>query len=246
VASAQKLFEQLAPLKAEQIVSDLQFEQQRQSLLEQSARLQTLKRQWTGAQAELAQVIDERNRLLAQHQVEKATLGRDLLGLEQEQVQRRSAHVMLLKAPIDGVVSGLIATMGQRVSAGAVMASVVPAGSAMQAVLYVPSTAMGFIKPGQSVRVRYDAFPYQRFGQYVGMVRSVSQTDIPLPSTMQNSPDQRARFLVKVALDKPYVTAYGQQVALRPGHTLTADIELDRRRLIRWMFDPLFAFSGKL
>lgn len=246
VASARKLFEQLAPLKAEQIVSDLQYEQQRQSLLEQSARLQTLKRQWTGAQAELAQARDERDRLLAQHEVERASLGRDLLGLEQEQVQRRGAHVMLLKAPIDGVVSGLSATMGQRVSAGAVMASVVPTGSAMQAVLYVPSTAMGFIKPGQTVRVRYDAFPYQRFGQYAGVVRSVSQTDIPLPPAMQNSPDQRARFLVKVALATPYVTAYGQQVALRPGHTLSADIELDRRRLIRWMFDPVFAFSGKL
>lgn len=246
VTSARKLFEQLAPLKAEQIVSDLQYEQQRQSLLEQSARLQTLKRQWSGAQAELAQARDERDRLLAQHEVERASLGRDLLGLEQEQVQRRGAHVMLLKAPIDGVVSGLTATMGQRVNAGAVMASVVPTGSAMQAVLYVPSTAMGFIKPGQTVRVRYDAFPYQRFGQYAGVVRSVSQTDIPLPTAMQNSPDQRARFLVKVALNTPYVTAYGQQVALRPGHTLSADIELDRRRLIRWMFDPLFAFSGKL
>ncbi len=246
VASARKLFDQLEPLRAERIVSDLQYEQQRQSLLEQSSRLQTLKRQQSDAQAEIAQARDEQKRLLAQHEVERSTLGRDLLGLEQEQVQRRSTHVMLLKAPIAGTVSGLVASVGQRVTAGETMASVVPTGSAMQAVLYVPSTAMGFIKPGQTVRVRYDAFPHQRFGQYAGVVKSVSQSDVPLPASMRGSPDQRARFLVRVDLAQPYVKAYGQTVPLRPGHTLTADIELDRRRLIRWLFDPLATFSGKL
>ncbi len=246
VTSARKLFEQLEPLRAERIVSDLQYEQQRQSLLEQSARLQTLKRQQSDAQAEIAQARDEQKRLLAQHEVERSTLGRDLIGLEQEQVQRRSNHVMLIKAPIDGTVSGLVASVGQRVMLGETMASVVPIGSAMQAVLYVPSTAMGFIKPGQSVRVRYDAFPHQRFGQYAGVVKSVSQSDVPLPASMRGSPDQRARFLVRVDLAQPTVKAYGQTVPLRPGHTLTADIELDRRRLIRWLFDPLAAFSGKL
>lgn len=246
VASARKLFDQLEPLRAERIVSDLQYEQQRQSLLDQTARLQSIKRQWTGAQAELAQARDERERLMAQHRMDRSALDRDLLTLEQEQVQRRGTHVMQLRAPVAGTVSGLVSTVGQRVEAGAVLASVVPTGSAMQAVLYVPSTAIGFIKPGQPVRVRYDAFPHQRFGQYRGVVMSVSGSDVPLPASMQGGPDQRARFLVRVALDEPFVKAYGQQVPLRAGHTLSADIELDRRRLIRWMFDPVFAFSGAL
>ena len=51
---------------------------------------------------------------------------------------------------------------------------------------------------------------------------------------------------MRVKLDSSMVKAYGTEVALRPGHTLSADIEIDRRKLIRWMLDPLFAFSGKL
>jgi len=246
IASAKKLLDQFRPLLEDKIISDLQFEQQRQTLLDQTARLQTLKRQKSASEAELAQARDERQRLSAQHKVERATLDRDLLNLQQEKLQRRSARVTLLKAPFAGVVSGLLATPGQSVSAGSVLASVVPANTQLQAVLYVPSTAMGFIKAGQRVRVSYDAFPYQRFGQYGGTVSSVSQTDVPVQGTQGSGADRRAVFLVRVALDSTQVKAYGAEIALRPGHTLTADIEIDRRRLYRWMLDPLFAFSGKL
>jgi membrane fusion protein len=243
VASTRKLLEQLKPLLAERIVSELEYEQSNQTLLEQTARQQTQQRQRNALIAEIAQARQERARLVAQNQVTQASLQRDMLNLQQESVQRRLSSATLLKAPFDGVVSGLMATPGQTVAAGASLGSIVPSASPMEAVLYVPSTAMGFIKPGQGVRVAYDAFPYQRFGQYRGKVSTVSQTDIPVSASTQ---DRRAIFMVRVALDQPFVKAYGTQVPLRPGHTLTADIEIDRRSLMRWMLDPLFAFSGKL
>lgn len=252
IASSAKLLDQLKPLLSDRIISELQYEQQRQTLLSQTAQLQALKRQRSATEAELAQAQDERQRIRAQHRVDRATLDRDLLNLQQEAVQRRGARVTLLKAPVDGIVSGLLATPGQSVAAGNVLASVVPAGAQLEAVLYVPSTAMGFIKTGQGVRISYDAFPYQRFGQYRGTVRAISQTDVTsvvpasVGTTAQGTQDRRAIFMVRVALAQPKVRAYGGEIALRPGHTLTADIEIDRRRLIRWMLDPLFAFSGKL
>jgi membrane fusion protein len=244
IASASKLLKQLQPLAEEKIISDLQYEQQRQALLDQTARLQALKRQKSATEGDLAQAQDERQKQAAQHRVTRAGLDRDLLNLQQEQLQRRSARVTWLKAPFDGTISGLLATPGQSVGPSNVITSVVPAASKLEAVLYVPSTAMGFIKAGQHVRISYDAFPYQRFGQYEGTVRSVSQTDVPVQSS--NGQDRRAVFLVRVALSTDRIQAYGTDIALRPGHSLTADIELDRRRLYRWMLDPLFAFSGKL
>ena len=248
IGSTRKLLDQLRPLLAEHIVSEVQYEQQHQMLLEQTARLQTLQRQRGAAESDMVLAREERARISAQHRVTRAGLDRDLLSLQQEEVQRRGARVTLLTAPVAGTVSGLIASAGQLTPAGTAIASIVPSGSPMEARLYVPSTAIGFTKVGQTVRVSYDAFPYQRFGQYLGKVRSVSRTDIQVPASGQgsNNQDRRAVFLVHVALDSSQVTAYGAQVPLHPGHTLTADIELDRRRLIRWMFDPLFAFSGKL
>ncbi|MBC7699831.1 HlyD family efflux transporter periplasmic adaptor subunit [Aquabacterium sp.] len=247
IASARKLVDQFKPLLDERIISDLQYEQQRQLLLDQTARLQTLKRQRSAAEADLASSQDDRQRLQAQLRIDQASLGRDLLSLQQEEVQRHGARRVLLKAPVDGIVSGLLATPGQSVNANAALASIVPTRSALEATLYLPSTSVGFIKAGQRVRISYDAFPHQRFGQYHGTVRSVSQTDVPMATSNANGgTDRRAVFIVRVALDQPKVRAYGTDIALRPGHTLTADIEIDRRRLIRWMLDPLFAFSGKL
>ena len=245
IASSRKMLDKFKPLADEHIISDLQYEQQRQTLLDQTGRLQTLKRQRSATEAELAQAQDERSRQAAQHRVDRATLDRDLLNLQQEQVQRRTSRVTLLRAPVDGVISGLLASPGQVVSPSTQLASVVPMDSAMEAVLYVPSTAMGFIKPGQQVRIAYDAFPYQRFGLYHGVISTVSQNDVALPGG--NAPgDRRAMFIVRVALDKSTVKAYNTEIALRAGQTLAADIEIDRRTLMRWMLDPLFAFSGKL
>ncbi len=56
----------------------------------------------------------------------------------------------------------------------------------------------------------------------------------------------RALFRVRVTLDRDQIEAYGSTIRLRPGLTLSADIELDRRRLIDWMFDPLYALGQKL
>jgi membrane fusion protein len=250
IASSQGLLDKLKPLLAEQVISDVQYEQQRSVLLDQSARLQALKRQLAATESELAQSQEELKRLSGQSQVERAGLDRDLLTLDQEKVQRRGNRVSVLRAPIDGVVSGLVAAPGQSVTAATTLASLVPSGSRLEAVLQVPSTAIGFIKPGQTVRLSYDAFPYQRFGMYRGTVASVSQTDVAPDPAAAAAPvaanDRRAFFVVKVALETDRVRAYDSEVALRPGLAVSADVELDRRRLYRWMLDPLFAFGGRL
>jgi membrane fusion protein len=246
IASARKLLDQMAPLLEERIVSQLQYEQQRQAVLDHTARLQSLQREMGSARSQLAQVREEQARLQAEHRVSQAGLARDRLSLQRESVQQRSQQITWLKAPVNGTVTGLQAGVGQTVQAGATLMSIVPDDSPLEAVLHVPSTAIGFVRTGQVVRIAYDAFPYQRFGQHQGVVRSVSQSDVPLPPGARGEGDRRAVFLVRVSLDRHSVRAYDTDIPLRPGHTLSADIELDRRSLLRWMLDPLFAFSGRL
>jgi membrane fusion protein len=246
IASVRKVLDQMAPLLEERIVSQLQYEQQRQSLLDHTARLQGLQRQLSAARSEWAQAREEQSRLQAEHRVSQAGLERDRLSLQRESAQQRSQQMSWLKAPVSGTVTGLQAGVGQTVSPAAPMLSIVPDDSPLEAVLHVPSTAMGFIRAGQVVRIAYDAFPYQRFGQHRGVVRSVSQSDVPVPQGAREQGDRRAIFLVRVTLERSTVRAYDTDIPLRPGHTLSADIELDRRSLLRWMLDPLFAFSGRL
>ena len=69
-----------------------------------------------------------------------------------------------------------LATLGQAVSPSQLLAVIQPDGAALQVHLFAPSRAVGFIRPDERVNLRYQAFPYQKFGQQEGRVRSVAHT----------------------------------------------------------------------
>jgi membrane fusion protein len=112
------------------------------------------------------------------------------------------------------------------------------------------------VRPGQRVLLRYQAYPYQRFGHYEGVVVSVSRaalspSELPVQLagltslTGFGSGAAEPIYRVTVALASQSVMAYGAQVPLQPGMTLEADVALERRRLFEWVLDPLYAVTGQ-
>jgi len=251
VAASQAVLRNLKPLADEKIVSDIQFQQQNNLVLDLRARLEALKRNQSALRAEVAMARSEVATLNAKTANERALLERTVIALEQDRLQRRATSVTQIRAPIAGTVTALTAAVGQRVDTTVALAALVPANSQMEAVLFVPSSAIGFIRPGRKVLLRYDAYPFEKFGQYTGHVSAVSEADVPtldlgsaVATTQPN--DKRTTFRIRVTLDQEYVEAYGNRIKVRPGQTLAADIELDRRRLIEWMFDPLYALGKRI
>jgi len=126
------------------------------------------------------------------------------------------------------------------------LVSIIPMGGHLQAQLYVPSSAIGFVKAGLPVKLRYNAFPYQRFGSHKGVVVQVAHsilTPNEVPATIQlHEPVYR----VTSSLVHPYVKAYGKRLNLTPGMLLKADIILDQRPLYQWLFKPLYSLQGTL
>ncbi|MBO9545891.1 MAG: HlyD family efflux transporter periplasmic adaptor subunit [Caulobacter sp.] len=144
-------------------------------------------------------------------------------------------------SPVSGRVGAVPVDLGQTVSVGSTIA-VVSGGGDMEAELYAPSRAAGFIKPGQEVRLMYQAFPHQKFGAARGHIRSVSRTVLaPSELTVAGMTVQEPVFRVKVALDKQTMSAYGQELPLRAGMLANADVIVDRRTLLEWLLDPLYA-----
>ena len=251
VQSSEAMLRNLKPLVDEKIVSDMQYQQQNNQLLDLRARLETLKRNRSALQSEIATARSEAAATNARTANDQSLLERTVMALEQDRMQRRATSVTQIRAPIAGMVTAMTAVVGQRVDPTTTLAALVPSGSRMEAVLFVPSSAIGFIKPGRKVIVRYDAYPFEKFGQYSGKVSAVSEADIPAVdlgtvAAVPQPNDKRTTFRVRVALDTDYIEAYGAKIKLRPGQTLAADIELDRRRLIQWIFDPLYAIGKRL
>jgi len=129
----------------------------------------------------------------------------------------------------------------------------VPKGAVLQAHLYAPSRAIGFVQPGADVLMRYQAYPYEKFGHAHGKVLSVSKTALPgneiswLGNAASGNPqNNEPLYRVVVQLDAQTIMAYGKEQQLQAGMMLQADILQENRRLYEWVLEPLYSLTGKL
>ncbi len=81
-------------------------------------------------------------------------------------------------APQAGAITALQAAAGGSVGSAEPLMTLVPEGAELEARLYGPSRSIGFVRPGQRVLLRYEAYPYQKFGYYEGVVKSVSRATV--------------------------------------------------------------------
>ncbi|HQT85847.1 MULTISPECIES: HlyD family secretion protein [Acidiphilium] len=140
-----------------------------------------------------------------------------------------------MRAPEAGTVSAIVVDPGQPVQAGRSVISVMPAGSVLRAQLLVPSRAIGFIHPDSRLNLHYAAFPYQEFGQYHGVVASISRSALTPAqvSGLIQEQTKRSLYRVMVRLDRQLVDVYGRPEHLKAGLGLKASIMLDRRPATR-------------
>jgi membrane fusion protein len=179
---------------------------------------------------------------------QQAELERELSALQQDIVGAEAARRIVVTAPQDGTVTAIAAERGQFVGPQP-LATLLPASSPLEAHLFAPSRAIGFVVPGQAVRVRYAAYPFQKFGQYSGEVTHVSRVALApaeLPPQLVPPTGGDTLYRITVRLASSTVMAYGKPQPLVAGMQLEADILQERRRLIEWLFEPMIAMGRKL
>lgn len=237
-------------LAGQGFISELRMQQVESETLEQKARAGALERTRLGIARERMALQGELQDLPLKTQREIAGIERSLATLEQELASTESEREIVIASPQDGTVTAVLAERGGHAAPTAPLLSIVPAGTQLEAHLYGPSRAVGFVQPGQRVQIRYQAYPYQKFGHYEGTVASVSRStvnpaDMPAQLATQGGSAAEPVYRITVRLDSQAVRAYGSAMALQPGTQLEADIALEKRRLIEWVLDPLFTLTGK-
>jgi membrane fusion protein len=152
-----------------------------------------------------------------------------------------------MTAPEAGVVTSVVGETGQPIERGVVLARIVPEGSVLVAELHAPSRAVGFVSPGEEVRLRYASFPYQKFGHARGVVATLSQATLAAPELLPAPFGMRAEpvYRVIVTLESQSVVAYGEPRRLLAGMEVEADVLLETRRLYEWVLEPLYALASK-
>lgn len=169
-----------------------------------------------------------------------------LLEIERMLTEAEVQRDFIVRAPVSGNVTSLVAFPGQSVNPNQSMMAILPDDGQLQAVLLVPSHAAGFIQPGQQVRLRFDAFPHQRFGVHDGSVYSVSRTMLNPGDSVGPLLLQAPAYRAVARLESDSIMAYGEPVPLQPDLTLQADIVRERMRIIEWIFDPVRAAVSAL
>lgn len=222
-------------------------------LLEQRSRLESLKREQNNAIRELDEQKITLSSLPERHKTELSQLNRAITEMNQEILDFDLKSEQTIRASKSGYISTINVDIGQQVEPSKLLLSIVPEQTELVANLYIPSKAVGFIKPKDKVVLRYQAYPYQKFGHATGEIISVARTALGKQElsglgiiftnpTLLNEP----AYLVKVKLEKQTIKAYGENKPLQIGMILEADILHERKKLYEWVLDPLYSVSGKI
>lgn len=252
VALAEETSARYQSLLDKDYISREQRQQKHEELLDQQARLKSIEREQIALRRELGLRRETLAGLRLKHENQQAQIERVISSTRQELSESEGRRLLAVVAPIDGTATAVVAEVGQAVDGRRPLVSIVPAGSTLTAQLYAPSRAVGFVRPGAPVLMRYQAYPYQKFGHAQGKVVAVAKTALPASeiSTLlppgADAQGSEPLYLISVALESQSITAYGVDQPLQAGMLLEADVLQERRRLYEWVLEPLFSLSGKL
>lgn len=248
-------FEQLS---ATGFMSYAQTDAKREELLSLQAQQQSLSRIKAALQRERTTLSAQIDEVRLQAQTEASELDKSRALLAQESAEHQARTQIVVTAPVTGTITAVAAQTGQNLTGGALLATLLPVdatgqSNALEAHFYATTRQAGFVEKGQTVLLRFAAYPYQKFGMGNGEVVEVSRS----PYVVQELPTHIAATLagiaqagdpvyrVTVRIKDQAVQAYGQAHRLRAGMLAEADIVQDTRKLWEWALEPVFSVSGK-
>jgi membrane fusion protein len=233
------LVSSVAGLRARGLMSEPEYRQRELAALDQKQKLSSLNQQLAAQQNQLTETRYSLEQLPTVIEGKIQSLRSELATTEQRITEFSGRRAYVIRAPAAGRVSTLQATVGQFAEPRRLQMEVIPNEEVLQAELFVPTRAIGFVRPGQHVRILYEAFPYQQFGAYRGQVSKVSQTILTKADASGPIELKEPAYKVTAVLDRPDIDAYGKKIPLQADMLLRADIILEKRSLVSWLLDPL-------
>ncbi|MBU2977519.1 HlyD family efflux transporter periplasmic adaptor subunit [Alteromonas sp. C1M14] len=221
-----------------------QLDTQQDTVLTIRQQLQDINTHILAVTDELNQFHYQHRQLPIEHQQSIADLQSELAGINQQISQADAQRSFDVVSNRGGAVTSLLVKDGMMAHANQPLMSILPEEAPLEAVLFVPTRAYGFVTKGQSTRIRYQAFPYQRFGIYEGQISAVAKSVLLPNETALPVSFNEPVYQVVVTLAQQNIMAYGVTVSLQSGMLLEADIMVDNRSLLEWLFEPIFSIQG--
>jgi membrane fusion protein len=226
-------------LRSKGFTTELEFKRRQVKMLEDKQAVGALNQQLTSRESQLRETtfaLEQLPTLMAQ---KVQALRNELASTQQRIAEVNGRRAYVLRAPTTGRISTMQATVGQSADPQRLQLEIIPEEAVLEAQLFVPARAIGFVQLDQPVRILYDAFPYQHFGTYSGHVVKISQTILTTADAAGPIPLKEPAYRVTAALERADVDAYGKKLMLQPDMLLKADIILEKRSLLNWLISPI-------
>jgi membrane fusion protein len=233
-------------LTAKNAMSQADMDKVEKNFLETQQQLRSLHATLDNKKFELEETQAMRSSYLLDNRKKIAELHNRTSEIHNQIARAQVEQTNVVRAPVTGTITTLIPSLGQKVDGSVPVITIIPEHSRLEAHLYVPTRAIGFIRQGQKVNLRYEAFPYQRFGLFPGNIEQVSNSVLSQNEVPGLLPIKEPVYRITATLARQTVEAYGENIMLKPGMLLAADIELERRSLFAWLLAPLYSLKGKL
>lgn len=175
--------------------------------------------------------------------------------LRREYSDAEAKESFFITSPMDGKVESVVVTEGQMVNAGDTMVQISREDrQGLYLVFWLPNDAVPFVSRGEPVNIRYDAFPFEKFGQFPADIVSVSS----IPASMnelshyKNSPINSDRthiasyYKTIVKLERKSLSYAGSELNISSGMKAQATFFLEKRPLYQWMLSPLYKMNQSI
>jgi len=231
-------------------LSNLENDRQQQALLEAKQEKQNITRLLLQHQNQLNQVAFNIKNIPQQYTLRINNLKRQQADIQRQLAQVASNYKYTITASNNGVVTGVQVVEGETLSQSKAQSKpllhILPEGSELIAELLLPTRSAGFIQVGNNTRLRFDAFPYQRFGFINSEIIRIDQTlitpnEIQLPIALQEPV-----YRLRAKLNQQQMKAFGKAFDLKSGMLFEADIMLEQRTLIEWLLEPIYSLRGRV
>lgn len=226
----------VAELREQGHVSQTQLIESESAELELLNRFHAAKREVLATRSALEGLRIEAGTLVDRH-AERVTEIRTAISEVNQSLARLDFQSdYIIRSPIDGTVADLQVSLGQRVTTQTPVVSVVPEDATFSVSLAAPIRAVSQLEPGQTVKLRYDAYSYQKYGVFPATITAISDVAL-LPNELVHAPIalREPVYRISAELDSAELD---REIVLRPGMTLTADVKVEERRLIDWLLNP--------
>ncbi|SEM32466.1 hemolysin D [Xaviernesmea oryzae] len=176
-------------------------------------------------------------------------------GMSELAKAERRTGLTAVTAPVDGTVADLtVHTEGGVVQAGQQLLKVVPSSEHVAIEAVVENRDVGFVRAGQPVEIKVEAFPYTHYGLIKGRVAQIARDAQPDPEltrearsgtqTLSETPDALRRsgalvYVARIEMDDPTLTVDGVRTPVEPGMAITAEIKTGKRTVLDYILSPI-------